>query len=299
MTELVSRRSFFKACSLATLALFHSSNLDFYSRVNIKQNIQQASILYDSTKCRACGLCFFACKNKNNLPIDGNPSWINQSLSEKTWVTVNIVRSSSGFVSYLRRACMHCLDPPCLPVCPVKAIYKNEYGIVLTDYNKCFGCGYCVVACPYDARHIDKKGVVYRGVSVKCTMCEDRVKQGLEPACVAACPFNALEFGERNEIIRRARERVAYLRGRGIESYVFGDEEDIGNSVIYVLPVEPEKLGLPIREMRIPPPVALQELLIQRGGLAIFGAAALAFLSFILWRREMILRARIKEKSKT
>lgn len=296
MPESVSRRFFLKKSLTIPILL---PLLTSRSKMDVKQNLRQASILYDATKCRACGLCFFACKVKNNLPIDGNPSWIGQSLSEKTWITINIVRSSDGATSYIRRSCMHCLDPPCLPVCPVKAIYKDEYGIVLTDYNRCFGCGYCVVACPYGARHIDKEGVVYKGVSVKCTMCEDRVKNGLKPACVTVCPFKALEFGERSEIIGKARSRVEYLKNKGIESYIFGDEEDIGNSVIYILPVEPEKLGLPTREMRIPPPIALQELLIQRGGLAIFGAAALAFLSFILWRREMILKAKIKEIPKT
>lgn len=298
MTELASRRSFLKACSLTTLMLLPPP-LSFQSKVDIKQNLKQASILYDATKCKVCGLCFFACKTKNKLPIDENPVWTGQKLSERTWVTINIVRSGDGLTSYLRRSCMHCLDPPCLPVCPVKAIYKDDYGIVLTDYNKCFGCGYCVVACPYGARHIDKEGVVYRGVSVKCTMCEDRVKQGLKPACVTVCPFNALEFGERNEIVKKARDRVKHLESNGVKGYVFGDEDDIGNSVVYVLPEEPEELGLPTREMRIPPPVALQELLVQRGGLAIFGAAALAFLSFVLWRREMILRAKIKEIPKT
>jgi formate dehydrogenase iron-sulfur subunit len=176
-------------------------------------------------------------------------------------------------------------------VCPTRAIYQAN-GVNLTDFTKCFGCQYCVVACPYRARAFYEE----KGIPIKCWMCLDRIGQGLAPACVSVCPTGALDFGRRADIVAKARKRAGELRATGKEAYVWGDGEKHGTNVVFVSDVPLEKIGgFPEPEMLVTAPEALPELLVQRGGLALFGGAALIFLGFILWRRARIVKAKIKE----
>ena len=107
-------------------------------------------------------------------------------------------------VSTLPRLCNHCDNPPCVPVCPVKATYKREDGLVLVDNDLCIGCGYCVQSCPYDARSLDPN----QHLAVKCTFCVHRIDQGLNPACVDACPTGARIFGDLNDPKSEVAEKV-------------------------------------------------------------------------------------------
>ncbi|MCX8205402.1 MAG: 4Fe-4S binding protein, partial [Candidatus Nezhaarchaeota archaeon] len=183
------------------------------------------------------------------------------------------------------------VEPPCMYVCPTNAIYQSN-GVNLTDFTKCFGCQYCIVACPYGARVPYKE----KGVPINCWMCMDRIEKKLAPACVSVCPTGALDFGRRRDMVERANRRARELRDLGREAYVWGVEEEYGTNVILVSDVSFEELGgFPEPEMRIPAPKALPKLLIERGGLAIFGGAALIFLSFVLWRRARIIKAKVKE----
>ncbi|MCP8320516.1 MAG: 4Fe-4S dicluster domain-containing protein [archaeon] len=262
------------------------------------------SKLIDLTKCIGCRACQVACKRWNMRPGEEtslSSDWTNPPmLSHKTWTHVKFKlmydqNNDEYKWVFTKWQCMQCNDPPCLPVCPTKAIYKREDGIVHIHSERCIGCKYCVTACPYRARFYGYDE--YHGIKsvYKCHFCMNRLDAGLEkPACVQACPTQALEFGERNEMIEKAGARAEAIGG-----YVFGDEEDIGNSVIYVSKVPFEELGFPTREMRVPAPLAMGKLLTQRGGIAIFGAGALAFLGFVLWRKERISRAKMREISKS
>jgi len=140
---------------------------------------------------------------------------------------------------------MHCKEPDCLSACPVGAYHKREDGPVIYNPEVCIGCRYCMNACPFGVPHFDyDKGVVEGAFIDKCTMCPQRIDIGLEPACVATCPTDALEFGEREELIQKAHERIAAHPGRYID-HVYGEFENGGTSYLILSHVPFEELGLP------------------------------------------------------
>ncbi|GEM_PF-427746 len=275
------------------------------------------AILYDSTKCIGCNSCVIACKLWNGK-LGGRFPFLVEDLKgpqeppEKPRPDVHHfmvidrfynLRHYDGRAVFMRRSCMHCLEPPCMYVCPTKAIYQYK-GINLTDFSRCFGCQYCVVACPYKARAFYDEW----GVPVKCWMCLDRVEEGLAPACVSVCPVRALTFGSRNEILMKVRERVKELQGEGRRVYVWGATEEelgsqgeisvtreFGTNVIVISDVPFEEVDYPEPEMLVPAPKGYPKMLMERGGLAIFGGGAFIFLAFALWRRSRIIKAKIKE----
>jgi formate dehydrogenase iron-sulfur subunit len=141
--------------------------------------------------------------------------------------------------------CKHCTHAGCLDVCPTGALFRTEFGTVVVQSDICNGCGYCVSACPYgviDRREDD-------GRAWKCTMCYDRLSDGLEPACAKACPTDSIQFGPLDELRERARERVAQLHGNGVaEARLYGDSPDDGvggDGAFFLLLDDPEVYGLP------------------------------------------------------
>jgi len=99
-------------------------------------------------------------------------------------------------ITYISMACMHCEDAPCIIGCPTGAIAKKPGGMVIVDQELCIGCHSCMIACPFGGPRYDA-----RGKMVKCTLCRERVAEGLEPACVRVCPTRALKFGPINELV--------------------------------------------------------------------------------------------------
>lgn len=138
--------------------------------------------------------------------------------------------------------CMHCTDAACMMVCPAGAIYRTETGSVAINYDKCIGCNYCVANCPFEAISFDRQS----NHPVKCTMCIDRTANGLEPACVKACPAGALIYGDRDKLLSKANARVAELRAAGnSKARVYGQEEMSGTGAMFVLENDPEYYSLP------------------------------------------------------
>ena len=270
-------------------------------------------MLFDLTKCIGCRACQVACKRWNNRPAeetslsaDAENQWTNPStLSYKTWRLVkfklNYDEDNDEINwTFIPWSCMHCNDPPCLGVCPTKAVYQREDGIVHIHSDRCIGCGYCVQACPYKVRFFGDDEYFGLKSVYKCTYCLDRLDAGLaETACVQSCPTGALEFGEKNEMHEKARERALAVGG-----FVFGDEttspggEDIGTTSVYVSKVPFDELDFPTEEQRISAPFVMERILLERGGLAIFGLGMLSFIGFALWRRERIDKAKMREALK-
>ncbi len=157
---------------------------------------KQLAFYVNIAECVGCKACQIACKDKNNLP-DGlrwrrvfeyeGGEWVNQN---------GKLIPNNLFAYFVSAACMHCQDPICLKVCPAEAITKRDDGIVLIDQSKCVGCRYCSWACPYGAPQFNEQA----GVMTKCTFCSDLIDQGGHPACVDACPYRALEFGDLEEL---------------------------------------------------------------------------------------------------
>lgn len=320
--QRLSRRDFLKIAASSTLAATMAVNPTSAETPQASSNPDNNySILYDNTKCIGCNSCVIACRLWNGYHgLADRPLRVSASgdvletigpillkekvepeeppstpgLDESHLLVIEPHPELNGRMGrpvFQRRSCMHCIEPPCMYVCPTLAIYQHN-GINLTDFTKCFGCRYCVVACPYKARVAHEE----KGVPIKCWMCKDRLDQGLYPACVSVCPVGALDFGRRAEMVAKARARVSELKSQGKEAYIWGDEEKHGTNVIFVSGVPFEELGgFPEPEMRVPATEALPKLFIERGGLATFGGAALIFLGFVLWRRSRILRAKVKE----
>lgn len=227
----------------------------------------KAAILTDTTRCIGCGSCALACKEINGLP--------GKSFDKLDAYTWTVVESRKGI--YVRRQCMHCLDPTCASVCPVGALHKTELGPVVYDPDKCFGCRYCVMACPFDVPKYQWDKQLPR--TQKCIMCyEKRVSKGLQPACTQVCPAGATIFGERDDLLREARRRIQSNPGRYVDR-IYGEHEAGGTSVLYLSSVPFEELGFPKETLDSPYPALTWAMISQipkaftLGGALLFGTA--------------------------
>lgn len=159
-------------------------------------------MVIDLRKCIGCQSCEVACKSENNVPLGVYRTWVDVYQTGDTVPDPHgdIVIDGQFYrqnvsVMNVPKLCNHCDQPPCVEVCPVKATYKRQDGIVLVDPELCIGCGTCVNACPYDARYLNPVS----HTADKCTFCVERVDAGLLPACVTSCVGRARVFGDAND----------------------------------------------------------------------------------------------------
>lgn len=143
------------------------------------------AMVIDMTKCIGCQSCTISCTIENQSPVGQFRTVVNQ-YEVKTDTNEGVAQMM------MPRLCNHCDEPPCVPVCPVQATYQHKDGIVVVDSDRCVGCGYCVQACPYDARFINEE----TNTADKCTFCTHRLDAGLLPACVESCVGGARMIGD-------------------------------------------------------------------------------------------------------
>ncbi len=201
--------------------------------------------LHDTTKCIGCKRCLSACKRWNKLKIDRAEDLTDRetTLTGNTWVVVNLTRDIKNMedLSYLHWACQHCIKPACAGACPVKAIEKMPEGPVVINEKKCIGCRYCYQSCPYKVPQFDFNKRITR----KCTMCYDRIPR-VKPACVAACPVYALDFGLKQEILKKAKKRTEEVGG-----YLLGEYEAGGTDFLTILKTTPQNIGLVVAPKKV------------------------------------------------
>lgn len=190
------------------------------------------AILTDVTKCIGCLECVSACKGVNDLGFDQPRTWQkNDGLSAVNWTSIIQTKENR----YVRKQCRHCLEPACASACPVGALHTTSSGAVVYDGDKCLGCRYCMMACPYGIPRYDWDSAV--PYIRKCIMCYDKIKDGGQPACTSACPTQVTIFGKRDELIANAHETIKNNPGKYIDK-VWGEHEVGGTSVLYLSDVD-------------------------------------------------------------
>ena len=244
--------------------------------------------LIDTTTCIGCKACEVACQEWNNNQVTfANFEGTYQTQPDLTHNFWNLIKfnetEKAGQPVWLmsKFQCMHCVDPGCLKSCPAPgAIVQYTNGIVDFNSDQCIGCGYCMTGCPFD---VPKLNPTTQKVQ-KCTLCTDRVSVGLEPACIKACPTNCLSFGTREDLLRKAEDRVAVLKTDGhINAGVYNPLGVGGTHVIYVLDHadDPEAYGLP-KDPRIPWAVSLWKGPVKwLGNALLIGGVLGAFFHFV------------------
>jgi len=157
----------------------------------------QLGFYFDANQCTGCKACQIACKDKSDLPVGVTWRRVAEFIGGSWVQNPDGSYDHSVFAYYTSVACNHCENPLCVQVCPTQALWKrDEDGIVQVDASKCIGCRYCEWACPYGAPQFNEQ----IGVMTKCNFCVDYIDAGAPPACVAACPSRALEFGDIEEL---------------------------------------------------------------------------------------------------
>jgi formate dehydrogenase iron-sulfur subunit len=252
----------------------------------------------DTSVCIGCKACQVACKEWNELDgepehfqeVDGRLKAINftgnsydntGSLSATNWRHVrfveNISEDRSSVAWYMMSdSCKHCNQAGCLEVCPTHALMRTELGNVVVQQDVCNGCRACIPACPFGVISYNKN----TGRVNKCTLCDNRIQNGLETACAKACPTDSIVYGEVDELRVKARARVDTLKAQGFDkAHLYGDTDVLGGlNVFYLLLDDPEVYGQPRS------PVLPQKNLIPGSLASIFTAIVLGISALVAFR---------------
>lgn len=234
----INRRGFFSALGATGVALAIGKKAD--ASPQPLSNVEFFGILYDSTRCVGCRTCEYECAAAHGLPEPASEVEAMRTTNETCNTVVNTFQSSKGEV-YVKRQCMHCNEPACCAACLTQAMHKNETGPVTWNGDKCMGCRYCMVSCPFDGPKFE-----YHSSNPKiqkCDMCFERQNAGEKPICVSNCPNEALLYGTRRELIREARKRIVENPDLYTD-HIYGEYEAGGTGWLYLSSVPFEEIGM-------------------------------------------------------
>jgi formate dehydrogenase iron-sulfur subunit len=253
----ICRRSFLKLVGTGgAMALLGASGVQATEIARPPRKEAAMGVLVDTTLCIGCRSCEGACNEANVLPKPDRPfddeTVLDQmrDTSPSAFTVVNKYEINKDVQITRKQQCMHCVEPACSSACIIKAMEKQTNGAVTYRDDLCIGCRYCMVACPFNAPKFEYSSAT--PLIKKCTFCFERQKEGKEPACVEACPVEALKFGKRSALLKEAKRRI-HADPMAFVHDVYGEHEAGGTSWLYIASVPFEQLGLPELSNKIYP----------------------------------------------
>lgn len=286
--DMSNRRQFLQGLIGGT-GLAVISPIDLQANTNEASYSEVPSVLVDISRCIGCRSCMRACKNANGLPNNTNlsvgfpDSWVREELRHDQWTVVNPeVGCDPGGLEVSRnvkKQCMQCLEPTCVSVCPVGAMTKSELGPILYNADRCIGCRYCLMACPFDVPKFEWTSGMSPVIG-KCQLCtRKRLAAGRIPACVEHCPTGALKFGQRDTLLFEARSRIKTRPDRYID-HIYGESEAGGTAWLYLSDVPFEDLGFKSNLAVAPMPTLTWEVLSK---IPVVAAAMAGLFGTVAW----------------
>jgi len=235
-----SRRAFLKTAALAGGTVVGLSATAKAGPKNVLSP-DRNGVLVDTTVCIGCRSCEYACRTAHGLPSPPLETYADRKVFEEmrrpntgalTVVNQYPNPAKSDLPYYVKVQCMHCDHPACVSACIVGAFSKQENGSVIWDTDKCIGCRYCMAACPFQIPSFEYDKALNPEIR-KCDFCITRTQEHKLPACVDACPVEALTFGPREEVVRIAKQRMATYNNRYV-NHVYGELEAGGTAWLYL-----------------------------------------------------------------
>lgn len=243
-------------------------------------------VLIDLTRCTGCRGCQAACKEWNEREARKTEMYGNFTnpveLNSDCYTHIRFYEMEMGGApvwGFVKDQCLHCKDPACAAACPVGALHKTEDGPVAYNFDRCIGCRYCMLACPFQIPKYEWERTL--PWVQKCSFCSERIRDNMVPACIKTCPTETMLYGEHEEILKEAEARIRDHPGKYVD-HIYGKDEAGGTSWVYISGVPFEKLGFNMHVSNIALPTltwgALAKIPYSVTGLA-------ALLWFIAWFR--------------
>jgi Fe-S-cluster-containing dehydrogenase component len=236
----LDRRNFFKTIGIARLTLA-TGKASGKTPADAGGQTEFLGMLYDSTRCVGCRACETACAEAHGLPEpkDELVTGVKRKTSETQRTVINKYSTSKG-EAMVKNQCMHCNEPACASACLTSAMYKTKEGPVIWRGDKCMGCRYCMVSCPFDVPKFEYDSPNPK--IQKCDLCYERIVKGGIPACAEICG-DALTFGTRRELVAEAHKRIVENPGQYVNK-IYGEDVAGGTGLLYLTAVPPEELEL-------------------------------------------------------
>ena len=279
----VSRRSVLKVIGAGAAGLAAGGASRAETRGRAGPAPDALGLLYDSTSCVGCRACVTKCKEANDLPPDrtemmGAAYDAPLDLNATTKTVVQLYQQG-GTSAFVKKQCMHCLQPACETACMLNAFQKGPRGVVTYQKSRCIGCRYCQIACPFNVPKFEWSKAV--PVVVKCELCRHR-REG--PACAEVCPRQAVVAGNVSDLLAEARRRMAAAPARYFPK-IYGENDGGGTQCLYLAPagISFDKLGLPDLG---PEPVPSRAVNLQHALYQGFVAPVVLYaaIGFVVWR---------------